>query len=49
MKNRERQRRNRKIKQEMLRLKDSCGIIDPTPYEAIKLILSNNNKKGVKN
>jgi hypothetical protein len=36
MKNREKQRHNRKIKEEMLKLKDSCGVIDPTPHEAVK-------------
>lgn len=36
MKNRNRQRLNRRIKQEMLDLRDSCGVKDPTPYEAVK-------------
>lgn len=39
MKNRNRQRLNRKIKQEMLDLRDSCGVKDPTPYEAVKEII----------
>lgn len=36
MRNRERQRANRKIKEELIKLKDSCGVNDPTPYEAVK-------------
>ena len=36
MKNRERQRANRKLKEERLALRDYCGIMDPTPYEAVK-------------
>ena len=36
MKNRNRQRLNRRIKQEMLDIRDSCGVKDPTPYEAVK-------------
>ena len=40
MKNRTRQRANRKIKEEMLELRDMCGIKDPTPYEAVKEIIN---------
>lgn len=36
MKNRERQRANRKIKEELLAINDSCGVKDPTPHEAVK-------------
>lgn len=36
MKSRKRQRLNRRIKQEMLDLRDSCRVKDPTPYEAVK-------------
>ena len=39
MKNRNRQRHNRKIKEEMLDLKDMCGVNDSTPYEAVKEII----------
>lgn len=39
MKNRNKQRLNRKIKQEMLDIRDSCGVKDPTPYEAVKEII----------
>ena len=49
MKNRARQRENRKIKEEMLDLRDMCGIKDPTPYEAVKEIireLKQNNERG---
>lgn len=47
MKNRKRQRANRKMKEELLDLRDSCGLMDPTPYEAVKMIvleLKNNNE-----
>lgn len=36
MKNRNRQRHNRRVKEEMLDLRNMCGIMDPTPYEAVK-------------
>ena len=36
MKKRTRQRANRRLKEEMLELRDSCGVKDPTPYEAVK-------------
>lgn len=47
MKNRERQRHNRRIKEELLVLKDTCGVKDPTPYEAVKVIIGEfkNNKE----
>lgn len=40
MKNRNRQRANRKLKEEMLDLRDLCGVKDPTPYEAVKEIIN---------
>lgn len=40
MKNRLRQRANRKFKEELLDLKDMCGVNDPTPYEAVKEIVN---------
>ena len=40
MKNRNRQRTNRKLKEEMIGLRDICGVKDPTPYEAVKEIIS---------
>lgn len=36
MKNRERQRANRRMKQEYLSIRNSVGILDPTPYQAVK-------------
>ena len=39
MKNRKRQRLNRKRKEERLNRKDICGVNDPTPYEAVKNII----------
>ena len=50
MKNRDRQRHNRRVKEEMLDLRNMCGIIDPTPYEAVKEIIKEfkhgNESKG---
>ena len=50
MKNRNKQRYNRRIKEEMLDRKDMCGLNDPTPYEAVKEIIKEfkkrNDKKG---
>ncbi|MCR5322178.1 MAG: hypothetical protein K6E85_02675 [Lachnospiraceae bacterium] len=39
MKTRDRQRANRRLKEEMLELRDTCGVKDPTPYEAVKDII----------
>ena len=43
MKNRKRQRLNRKLKEERLNRKDICGVADPTPYEAVNNILKEEN------
>ena len=40
MKSRKRQRANRRLKEQMLDLKDSCGVKDPTPYEAVREIIN---------
>lgn len=45
MKNRKKQRHNRKIKEEFLDRKDMCGLNDPTPYETVKEILKEFKKK----
>ena len=45
MKNRKKQRHNRKIKEQMLDRKDMCGLNDPTPYEAVKEIIKEFKKK----
>ena len=39
MKNRNRQRLNRRLKEELVSLRDSCGVKDPTPYEAVRSII----------
>ena len=44
MKDRKRQRANRKLKEEMLDLRDVCGIKNPTPYEAVKEIRKNKER-----
>ena len=50
MKNRNRQRNNRRVKEELLDLKDMCGVKDPTPYKAMKEIIKefkrSNETKG---
>ena len=46
MKNRNRQRANRKFKEELLTLRDSCGVKDPTPYEAIQEIIEEFKKNN---
>ena len=48
MKNRIRQRSNRRIKEEILDLKNSCGFYDPTPYEAVKQIIREEREKRKK-
>ena len=51
MKNRIRQRENRKARHErLLNFKDECGVNDPTPYEAVRGIIDEfnlgNDKRG---
>ena len=46
MKNRNRQRHNRRVKEEMLDLQDMCGVKDPTPYEAVKEIIKEFNHRN---
>lgn len=45
MKNRKRQRHNRRIKEEMLERKNLCGVNNPTPYEAVKEIIKEFKKR----
>lgn len=45
MKNRYKQRSNRRIVNELLGLKDICGTKDPTPYEAVKEIVQTSKKQ----
>ena len=54
MKNREKQRANRRMKQEFLSMRNDMGIKDPTPYHAVKHMVEqekkaskSSNKKGV--
>ena len=49
MKNRNRQRSNRRIKEELLASKDVCGVRDPTPYEAVKNTISEFKKGRIQN
>ena len=45
MKKRERQRRNRRLKEEYLKIRDICGVKDPTPYEAVKELIREASRK----
>ncbi len=45
MKSRKRQRHNRRIKEEMVKLRDSCGVKDPTPHKAVKELIKRFIKK----
>ncbi len=45
MKRRDRQRANRRIKEEILEIRNEYGVKDPTPYEAIKELKKEFNKK----
>ena len=44
MKNRDKQRQNRKRKEEMLNIRNEYGNYDPTPYEAVKNIIQEDYK-----
>lgn len=47
MKNRKRQRDNRRLaKEELLERKNYCGVPDPTPYEAVRRIRDGHSYKG---
>ncbi len=48
MKNRIKQRSNRRIKEELLDLKNACGVYDPTPYEAVMQIIREEREKRKK-
>ena len=44
MKNREKQRANRRMKQEFLSMRNDMGIKDPTPYYAVKHMVEQEKK-----
>ena len=46
MKNRGRQRANRRMKQEYLAMRNSVGILDLTPYQAVKNLVVVEKKKA---
>ena len=46
MKNRDRQRANRRMKQEYLAMRNSVGILDPTQYQAVKNMVDAEKKKA---
>ena len=48
MKNRDRQRVNRRIKGMMLSVANEYGVADPTPYEAVKEYIRELRKKEEK-
>lgn len=47
MKNRVRQRENRRKKEERIAMQDYCGIKNPTPFSAVKSIVAK-EKGGAK-
>lgn len=40
MKNRDRQRHNRRKKEQLLSMRDICNVSDPTPHEAVKELIA---------
>ena len=44
MRDRKKQRELRKAKEEKLEIRDFCGILDPTPYDAVKGIIKKEQK-----
>lgn len=46
MRNRERQRANRRMKQDFLEMRNSVGILDPTPYQAVKNMVAEEMKNA---
>ena len=46
MRDRSRQRANRRMKQEFLAMRNSAGILDPTPYYAVKNMVEEEKKRA---
>lgn len=46
MRDRSKQRENRRLKEEFLSRKNACGVCDPTPQEAVKLMILKESKSA---
>ena len=46
MRDRSKQRANRRMKQEFLDMRNNVGILDPTPYQAVKNMVNEEKKKS---
>ena len=46
MRDRTKQREKRKLKRQMIAMRNACGVVDPTPYYAVKNMLEEQSKKS---
>ena len=46
MRDRTKQREKRKLKRQMIAMRNAYGIVDPTPYYAVKHMLEEQNKNA---
>ena len=46
MRDRKKQHERRKLKRQLLAMRNSCGVVDPTPYYAVKNMLEEQRKKA---
>lgn len=46
MRDRTKQRENRKLKRQMIAMRNACGVVDPTPYYAVKHMLEEQSRKA---
>ena len=46
MRDRTKQRANRKLRRQMIAMRNAYGIVDPTPYYAVKHMLEEQNKNA---
>ena len=46
MRDRTKQREKRKLKRQMIAMRNACGVVAPTPYYAVKNMLEEQNEKS---
>ena len=46
MRDRKKQHERRKLKRQMIAMRNACGVVDPTPYYAVKHMLEEQSKKS---
>lgn len=46
MRDRSKQRANRRMKQEFIDMRNNVGILDPTPYHAVKNMVNEEKRKS---